>query len=58
MMFEKSVLEQMYISESEQSKKIHDIACDIKEKGIDKVIVMSGRKLIKQQEHGMLLKKH
>ena len=24
-------------------QKIHDIACDIKEKGIDKVIVMSGR---------------
>ncbi len=28
-------------------QKIHDIACDIKEKGIDKVIVMSGRNAYK-----------
>ena len=47
MTFVKSVQEQMYISESGQSKKIHDIAHDIKEKGIDKVIVMSGRNAYK-----------
>ena len=35
-------------------QKIHDIAKVLKNKGIDKVIVMSAETLTKQPAHGML----